>query len=251
MTQTVPEQRFRVLFGIERQRLGPGLVISPFLNSRQAGRHMSSPRFFSGMAFSGVCGKISGKPISFICSGMGHPLTADCVLAQDAQRVNTIVFVGAVGAWRQRAIGDCVVISRALFDTQYYRQFPGCALNAGGLAEFVPDASLVLFSENAAQLRDIALSRIAIASVNSLWQQDEEMVPRLEAGGVSGIDLECALFYAAAAHCAISAVSLAVVTDIPGERPYWGGFSLTERRAVSRNIHCLLQLSLHIAVTAV
>ena len=246
MTVAADEQRFRKLFGIERRRLGQGMVISPFLSCQQAARHMSRPRFFRGAAFRGVCGAIGGRPLSYIQSGMGHTMVADCVLAQEGRQVSTLVFVGAAGVWQGCALGDAVVISRAVFDAQYYRQFSICE-SGGECRMFIPDEQVVLLSERIARSHNVSLARTSIASVNSLWQQDEHLVPRLTRYGAAGVDLEAALFYAAASRREIPAVAMAVVTDIPGERPYWGAFSPKEYRLMARSLRRLLLVSLRIA----
>jgi len=119
----IEDKKFIKLFGITQDQIGDCIVLSPFFNPKLFASQVENPQYFKGMLFHGLSGTFKNKKITFIYTGMGQTLVADCVLAQDKNRIKAIIFLGAIGAVRDLEIADKVIIEQAFFDQTYYSKF--------------------------------------------------------------------------------------------------------------------------------
>jgi len=238
-------KKFKKLFGISRDDLGEVLLISPFFHVKLVASELKQKKFFKGMIFHGLNGFYKNKKITFVNTGMGQTLVADCILAQDPEKIKAVIFLGAVGAVKDLEIADIVVIKEAVFDTQYYRNF-GINFKEGELKKFYPDAQLLEYSLNTAGKRNYHLRQANVISLHTFWDQAEQRANQLANNGMKSVDLECALFYAAARRKKIKAIAFCFVSDNIVSRPFWGDFSVKERLEMKKRASEIVCLGLEL-----
>ncbi|MFH1063294.1 MAG: hypothetical protein V1747_10510 [Candidatus Omnitrophota bacterium] len=242
----IEENKFSKLFGIKYQEVGDFVVISPFFNAKLFAVQLKDVKFFKGMIFHGLNGTYKDKKITFIHTGMGQSLVADCVMAQDNQKVKTIVFLGAVGAVRDLDIADNLVIEKAFFDTEYYNKF-GIKLGESTTKEFFPDNELVERCLIMAKAQYFVLKKANAISIHTFLDQGPEIAKKLSLLGIQSVDLECALFYAAASRMKIKAIAFCFVSDNLLSKPFWGDFSLLDQVNIKNQMPKLVKFSLEFA----
>jgi purine-nucleoside phosphorylase len=243
------DKKFKRFFGVSRAELGETLIISPFFSTRLFTAYLKQAVSFKGMLYHGVSGMYENKKVSFVNTGMGQTLTADCVLAQDWEKNRAIIFLGAVGALAGFEIADNVLVQQAFFDTTYYEQF-GIRCRRDNPEGFCPDSDLVDHCRKAAAEHKYDFKPVEVISVHTLWDQGEWKIDRFHQLGMQAIDLECALFYAAAAKKKIKALALCYVSDLLLKKPFWGDYSLQERLAMREALAKLVKIALRLAANA-
>ena len=237
------EKKFSKLFGIKYKEVGDFLIISPFFSAKLFASQLNNTQFFRGMVFHGLNGTYNNKKITFIHTGMGQSLVADCVMAQDRQIVKEIVFLGAVGAVKDLKIADNVVIEKAFFDTGYYNNF-GINLGQGSIKRFFPDNELVKRCLITAKAQDVVFKKANTISIHTFLDQGSEVAEKFSQAGIQSVDLECALFYAAANKKQIKAIAFCFVSDNILSKPFWGDFSLLDQSKVKNQMPRLAKFSL-------
>ena len=236
-------KKFNKLFGISDDKLGDTLVISPFFKPKLFFSRLKNPEYFKGILFYGVTGIFNNKRVSFICTGMGQSLVADCVLAQDSKKIKKIFFLGAVGAIRDLEIADNVIIEKAIFDSTYYRQF-NIKLSESSKKEFFPSVKLVKEALSMAKEKNFIIKKINTISIHTFINQGIEIGKELFQAGMQSVDLECALFYAAAEIRQINAIAFCFVSDDILKQPFWGNFSLQEKSMIKNQMIELVDFTL-------
>ncbi len=239
------EKKFKKLFGISRDDLGEVLLISPFFHAKLVGDMLKQKEFFKGIIFHGLNGFFKDKKITFVNTGMGQTLVADCILAQNPARIKAVIFLGAVGAVKDLDIADIVVVKEAVFDTEYYGKF-GLIFKEGNLKKFYPDAQLLEYSLNAADKKNNQLKQANVISIHTFWDQTEPRAEQLAKNGMQSVDLECALFYAAARKKKLRSIAFCFVSDNIVSRPFWGEFSAEERLVMKNKASEVVRLGLEL-----
>lgn len=239
----IDAMRFSKLFGIKYEEVGDFLVISPFFSPKLFSAQLQRVLFFKGMLFHGLSGIYKEKKITFIYTGMGQSLVADCVLAQEPQRVKAIVFLGAVGAVSDLEIGDNVIIEKAFFDTGYFKEF-GINLGENLIKEFLPHNEFVEHCLIMDKVQNLGFKKANVSSVHTFLNQGPEVAKNFNQLGIQSIDLECALFYAAAIKRQIKAIALCFVSDNILSKPFWSDFSLQDQLKVKNQMPKLVKFSL-------
>lgn len=241
------EKKFKKIFGISRDDVGEVLLISPFFHVKLLASELKQKTFFKGMIYHGLNGFYQNKKMTFVNTGMGQTLVADCVLAQRPEKIKAVIFLGAVGTVKDLDIADIVVISEALFDTQYHSQF-GINFKEGEQNKFYPDMQLLQCGLRIAGEKKYNLKQANVISIHSLWDQPEQRAKELAKNGVQSVDLECALFYAAAREKKIRSIAFCFVSDNIVSRPFWGKFSMEERLKMKNKASEAVSLGLELGL---
>jgi purine-nucleoside phosphorylase len=240
------KQRFRRLFGINRKELGEVLVISPFFSPKLFKQRLKKISVFKGMVYQGINGQIQERKISFINTGMGQSLVADCVMAQDAKKVKALIFLGAAGAIRDLEIGDNTVIEKAFFDTEFYYKF-GIFIDPSLNNFFLASPELISKTKNFSKECGLKLKPSTLISLHTFLDQGPERAKVFSEKKIQSVDLECALFYAAAKKKGIPAVALCFVSDHILNKPFWSDFSVLQKAKIRNQIFALSDFSLQLA----
>ncbi|MFH1460034.1 MAG: hypothetical protein ABIG64_06660 [Candidatus Omnitrophota bacterium] len=236
------EKKFKTLFGIEKKEISHKIIISPFFNNKIFKEKLEEPKNFKGLLFYGINGMHKGEKISYINTGIGQEFVVDCVLGLANKKDCKIIFLGAVGAVKDLSFGECVYIEKAFFDITYYKKF-GIGINDASLI-FKPDLNFADLSLRLAQRKGINLKNVSLISLHSLWDQNEDLIKNIKEKNIQTIDLECALFYAAAEKSQIKSIALCYVSDLILSRPFWQKFSPDERKKIQKCTACLTELAL-------
>ncbi len=242
--------KFKKLFGLGDELLGNALIISPFLSPKFFKAEVKAEQSFKGLIYTGARGIYENKKVTFINTGIGHTLVGDCVLAQDPEKISTIIFLGAVGALNGLKIADCVFVKQAFFDTQYYEKFGMKWEDNPGAYSFGADDRLVDLCAELLKKEKAEIRQIDVVSLNSIWEEDESKVLALKKKNIQAVDLECAIFYAAAKSKKIKALGLCFVSDLLLSKPYWSNLSAPEQEKLKKSIKFLVKTALALSVLA-
>lgn len=242
------KKKFKKIFGVDSESIGQTLIISPFFHAKLFRAKLKKCEFFKGLIYHGVRGDYQGRQITFVNTGIGEALVADCVLAQDERKTKQIIFLGAAGALQNLRIGDCVYIDKAFYDTDYFKKF-GFGFTQKNMISFKPDKSLIEIFLGTKHWRENDIKQASIISLHTLWDQNSELINRIIQLNIDCIDLECALFYAAAARKKIKAVAFCYISDLIPSKPYWGDFLTPEICRIKQSISRLVCLALETAST--
>ena len=244
MSREPDDLKFEKLFGTDRKSFPENIILSPFLNPSLGKSLLQNSETFRGMLYRGVRGSFQGATIAFVRSGIGQSLVSDCVLAQNAQRTRRIIFLGAAGSLADFRVADRCVIDTAFFDTEFFSQYGLMFEKNAKEKNFPADTALLSAALSLAKQQGIALCPSDIVSLQSLWDQKDAFLAMLAKNGRQLVDLECAMFYAAAIRQRIPALAFCYVSDLPNSVPYWRNFSDGESAAVRASVDCLLRLAL-------
>jgi len=239
------EKKFERFFGIPVDKCGQVLIISPFFGAKLFSAQLNRACDFKGMLFHGVSGMYEEKKVTFINTGMGQTFTADCVLAQNAQKIKAIIFLGAVGALQDLNISQGVLIQEAFFDSDFFSEL-GLLSRQDQALRFGPDPELSIISRRIASEQKYELEPARVISINTLWQQEPESARPFINRGMQAVDLECAFLYAAAARKKIKTAALCYVSDHLIEKPFWTDFPPTERSSLQNAMKKLAEIALKI-----
>lgn len=243
------KQKFRKLFGIEPELLGETVIISPFLSPKIFKTELKKPQYFKGLVYKGINGVYKNKKITFIHTGIGEVLVGDCVLAQDAERVSAIIFLGAVGAVNGLKIGDNVIIEKAFHENSFFSdQGKEASFCLKDTFSAPSDIGLLELSQDLLKQKKLQMPKINVLSLRSLWQQDRDFGLFIKKKNIQSVDLECAYFYACAKQKKIKALAFCFVSDQIINRPYWSDFSLAEKMRIKNSIAVLVNLALELCV---
>jgi len=242
------KKKFKKVFGINSEHIGQTLIISPFFPAKLFRAKLKNSEFFKGLIYHGIRGEYRGRQVTFINTGVGQSLVADCVLAQDEKNTKQIIFLGAAGALQNLKIGDCVYIKKAFYDTDYFKKF-GFDFTQEKVKSFAIDNSLIKIISQAAKPMKKDFKQASIISLHTLWDQNRQVIDKIIKMNIDCIDLECALFYAAAASKKIRAAALCYISDLAPDRPYWGNFSIAEKSKIEQSVSRLVCMALNTAGT--
>lgn len=245
--KSLEKEKFNKIFGVSRDEIADVLLISPFFNVKLFASKLKKKKFFKGLLFHGLNGIYGTKKVTFINTGMGQSFVVDCMLAQDPQKIKAVIFLGAVGAVQDLKIADSVVIKEAVFDTKYHAKF-GINFQANDARVFYPDMQLLEKSTAIALEKRYDLKQANVSSIHTLWEQPKARAEELAKKGIQSVDLECALFYAAALEKKIKSIAFCFVSDQILSRPFWGNFSAAERLAMKNKAAEIVDLGLELGL---
>jgi len=240
--------KFKKLFGTDYARLGQRLIISPFFSPKLFGVKLKNSKYFKGLIYKGVTGAYRGQTITFVNTGIGQTLVADSILAQDQDNICSVIFLGAVGAVNSLSVADLVLVKQACFDADYYQRLDMYFKNDLSVNNFKPNNKLAQLCSDFLSKQKINVKEINVISLNSLWQQDDNLIQRIQKKGIQAVDLECAFFYAMAKKKKIKALALCYVSDLLPTKPYWRDLSDVDRIQVQKSISDLIKAALDLSV---
>jgi purine-nucleoside phosphorylase len=158
----------------------------------------------------GFTGTWRGRPVSVQGSGMGQPSLA--IYAHELfteYDVQAVVRIGSCGALTERlAIRDVVIASGACTDSSMNRiTFEG--LDYAPVADF----GLLRAAVDAAEAHGVATHVGLIFSGDSFYASRPELLTRMVAHGVLGIEMEASALYTLAARYGRKALAVCTVSD--------------------------------------
>ncbi|RKY36094.1 MAG: hypothetical protein DRP78_04480 [Candidatus Omnitrophota bacterium] len=238
--------KFRKLFGIDPRELNGRIIISPFFKADFFKPYLKNRVSFKGLLYHGIKGVYQQKTVIYINAGIGHILVRDCILAQNSEQVQKIIFLGTAGAVSNFKIGDCVLVKKAFFD------FPGLIPYFKNKSEdnyCCANTSLLKDCDNFLRRKNVVLDKIDLISLNSLWQQTPAMALNFKQRNIAAVDLECAVFYGAAKQKNIKALAFCYISDLFLTKPYWTCFSKQEKTQMKKSREFLIAIALGLSVS--
>lgn len=243
--KNIEEKKFKKLFGINKDELSEIVIVSPFFHTKIFSNFLKNKKFFKGIIFHGVNGFYKKQRITYINTGMGQNLIVDSLFALDSSKTKAVIFLGAVGAVKDLKIADKVIIKEAIFDTEYHKKFD-IDFKGKDKKIFYPNESLYKFSLKQSEKNKCKLKEVNVASIHTFWDQQEDKAEKLLKDSIQSVDLECALFYAASKLKKINSVALCFVSDNIISHPFWGDFTIFERKNIKESTIQISNLALEI-----
>lgn len=237
--------KFRKLFGANPELFTGTVIISPFFSMKLFSSKVTKLKKFKGLVFKGIQGMYNGRKFSYVNTGIGQSLVADCVLALSLTKISKIVFLGAVGAVGNLKIADCVLVKEACFNKSYYQKLE-VKRDVALSEEFQADEKLTNNCNQFAKNLEIKIKQVSVLSWHSLWEQEKEMIKIATNEKIHALDLECAFFYATANKKNIKSLALCYVSDHIINRPYWDEFSIREHLSIKNSVISLVKLALEL-----
>ncbi|MBD3426736.1 MAG: hypothetical protein GF409_05855 [Candidatus Omnitrophica bacterium] len=239
------ERFFEFAFGCTGGGMTESVIITPFLSPDKFTRGGDVVGSFRGRLYSGVRAKKAGVEYTVIRSGMGNRLLGDAVLLLEASPVETVLFAGTCGGFGDAGIGDIVLCDKA-FDgegfSQYYRK--GRArediLASGQYVQADPG----VYQRLKKHLTGHTPGKLILGdifTIGSVVAEESRFVKNIERKGFSGIEMELSAVYTASNAAGIKAAALAVVSDLPLERPLWG-LTAEQKRQCAKSMDQMAEL---------
>jgi purine-nucleoside phosphorylase len=220
-------ERFKSLFGIDRDTVQKTALLLPFVPPR-ALEILGIKTLANGTVFSSA----STGNLTVIKTGMGAPFVGDAVMYLSGSPCQNILFLGSCGLINRKlglGIGSLVIPS-AVFGMESFSD-----ILTGRLQEPVavhPDSGLL---NDFTEVTGLDIQRSAGISFGSFYHEDAFMTVfrRL---GVDVVDMECAALFSAARKTGKRALALLFVSDILGEKNFYSELSPEDKKSLANSI---------------
>ena len=160
------------------------------------------------------------KPITVISSGIGAPMTGDCVIALGYSGCENIFFSGSAGAINNKLnFGDILICSNAVIGEGFSRYhmedlqkdcFGQTALGCEELAKELFQQSVPI-----AHSLGVAVHRGKIFSTDSILGENKKSFNFMIEKGCDGVEMEVSAVFTAAEAIGRNAAALITISDLP------------------------------------
>ncbi len=245
---------FNYCFGCPAEIFPETAIITPVLPVKSFKEHCDEAAPFSGRLYSGMMAVKNGVEFAVIHCGMGDRFMGDAVLLMDIAPVRRIVFAGTCGGLNGCRIGDLIACRNA-FNGEGFSRYHADSFDMKKVfdtGELIPAApayteSLIGFLSERAP--GGAVFRTGdIFTIGSLMAEERKNVIGIEEKGFKGIDLELSAVYHAARRIGREATGLALVSDLPLQRPIWDQPAQKEKNGYGNGLRQLVRFSAEFAV---
>lgn len=248
------EKLFNYCFGCPPKIFPETAIITPVLPVKRFREHCDEAVSFSGRLYSGITASKNGAEFAVIHCGMGDRFMGDAVLLMDITSVRRIVFAGTCGGLNDCRIGDLIACRNAFNGEGFSRYHTGSfdMKNVFDAGELIPAApayteSLIEFLSERAPGGAVFRSG-DIFTIGSLMAEEQKNMVSIEERGFKGIDLELSAVYHAARKTGREATGLALVSDLPLERPIWEQPAQKDKNGYVNRFSELVRFSVEFAV---
>ena len=225
---------FRSLFGVTPSNIKKTCLITPFL-SRGVLDGLGISNISKGMLY--ACG--TNRRFGLISTYMGAGFVGDAVLYLKETPCERLFFFGSCGAVRddkKLGIGTLGIVSRAISQDS----FVNTLLNRKPSHIFYPDKKLAARVEK--ESGSVPLTCLSLSSL----KLEEDYLDFLDDASIDVVDMEAAVFLAAARFISRPALPLVFISDILKSRPYYRslpGRGKPEIRDIARKVFRIISLA--------
>lgn len=246
---------FKFCFGCEPGILPKTAIVTPFIKSDIFKRFCGIHEIFEGRLFSVMIASGKGGAFAVIRCGLGSALAGDAVLLLGDSPIRELVFAGSCGGLdpEENALGDIIVCRNAFNGegfSRYHDKGPAVdeMLRGGALipSDKAYTEKLIGFLSAYASVTPV-FGQGDIFTIGSILAENGGNLSKIKKMSFRGVDLELSAVYQAAKTSGIRAAGMVYISDIPSERPMWGGFSKSESSAVRRGMEEVVRLSVDFA----
>ncbi|MCQ1528397.1 phosphorylase family protein [Lutispora saccharofermentans] len=210
-------------FGCSIGDISRNVIISPVWPlSGFMGKADTIIKEFKGW-YKGVTLSYHGKPVTVIQSGIGAPMTGDCVIALGYSGCENIFFSGSAGAINNKLnFGDILICSSAVIGegfSRYHSQdiekdrFGQIISGSEGLAQ-------VLFQQSVpiAHSLGVAVHQGKIFTTDSILGENKKSFGYMIQKGCDAVEMEVSSVFTAAKAIKRNAAALITISDLPLKR---------------------------------
>jgi purine-nucleoside phosphorylase len=220
-------ERFKSLFGIDRDTVRKTVLLLPFIPPRTL-ETLGIKTLSSGLVFSAA----SSENLTVIKTGTGAGFVGDAVMYLAGAPCQDIIFLGSCGLINRKlglGIGSLITPS-ATFSMESFSD-----ILSGRLQEPVsvhPDSGLL---NDFIEVTGLEIQRSGCISFGSLFHEDAFM-PVFRRLGVDVIEMECAALFNAARKTGKRALALLYVSDILGEKNFYFELSPEDKKSLANGV---------------
>ncbi len=217
---------FKYCFGIECENFPKNVILTPFIPLKRFKKYCDASGMFSGTMYSGYFSTVNNDELAIVHCGIGDRLAGDAILLMGKAEVKNLIFLGTCGGLKEIEIGDILICDGAAdgegFSRYYRKDFSFEPLTAReNIIEGDPDYIEEVhryFNKHAGKG---IVKKGKVFTIGSLLAETQKNISIIKEKGFVGIEMEMSTVYQAAVVSSISAAGIAIVSDIPEEKPLW------------------------------
>ena len=207
-------------FGCSIDDISRNVIISPIWPlSRFMERAESIIKEFKGW-YKGVTMLYKGNPVTVISSGIGAPMTGDCVIALGYSECENILFSGSAGAINNKLnFGDILVCNEAVIGEGFSRYhskdiYKDCF---GNVVSGSSDLANVIFQKAVISAHSLGVSvhRGRVFSIDSILGENKKSFDFMIKKGCDAVEMEVSAVFTASKAIGRNAAALITISDLP------------------------------------
>lgn len=208
------------MFGMEYDLFAETVIVTPIWNlddfRNEADKIIS---VFKGW-YKGITLEYHGKLITIVNSGIGAPLTGDCILAMShSSNVKNIIFSGSAGAVNpDYKIGDFVFADQSVIGEGFSRYVRGFEIDCFGETSH-GDSEYVkkLASKASGMIKELGANLYLgkIFTTDSILGESREFIDYVEKKGCDAIEMEVSAVFTAAIKANKRSCAVLLISDLP------------------------------------
>ena len=208
------------MFGMEYDLFAETVIVMPIWNlndfRNQADKIISE---FKGW-YKGITIEFHGKLITIVNSGIGAPLTGDCILAMShSSNVKNIIFTGSAGAVNPNyKIGDFIFADQSVIGEGYSRYIRGFEMDCFGEISHGDSVYVKkLASRASAMIKELGADLYfgKIFTTDSILGESREFIEYVEGKNCDAIEMEVSAVFTAAIKANKRACAILLISDLP------------------------------------
>ncbi|SHJ02360.1 phosphorylase family protein [Lutispora thermophila] len=170
--------------------------------------------------YKGVTMLYKGKSVTAISSGIGAPMTGDCVMALGYSECQNILFSGSAGAINDKLnFGDILVCNDAVIGEGFSRYHSDdiCRDCFGNVVSGSSDLANVIFQKAviAAHSLGVSAHRGRVFSIDSILGENKRSFDFMIKRGCDAVEMEVSAVFTASQAIGRNAAALITISDLP------------------------------------
>ena len=170
--------------------------------------------------YKGITLEYHGKLISVVNSGIGAPLSGDCILAMShSSNVKNIIFSGSAGAVNSEyKIGDIIFADQSVVGEGYSRYIRNFEIDCfGKVSHGSNEYSRKLASKASCIVKELGTCLYfgKIFTTDSILGESREFINYVEKKGCDAIEMEVSAVFTAARKANKKACAVLLISDLP------------------------------------
>jgi len=207
-------------FGCSLEDISRNVIISPIWQlSHFMERAESVIKEFKGW-YKGVTLSYKGKPVTVINSGIGAPMTGDCVIALGYSQCENIFFSGSAGAIDEKLnIGDILVCNEAVIGEGFSRYHSGNIYTDcfGNVVSGSEELAQIMIQKAviAAHSLGVSVHKGRVFSIDSILGENKKSFDYMISKECDAVEMEVSAVFTASKSIGRNAAALIVISDLP------------------------------------
>ncbi len=240
-------------FGCSIDDIAEVVIVSPILDIKRFKSYSDKTvSEFSGW-YKGVTVEHNKRLITIISSGIGSPLTGDCVLALQYSRCKKVIFSGSAGAInKEYKIGDIIAAGEAVigegFSRYHYDNIEHDCFGKLVYGDMEMTQKLAAHIKKYEAVYNINTYTGRVFTIDSILGESREMFEYMKQKSCDVVEMEVSSVFTACRRIEKSAAALIFISDLPLQRKsLFEGRNIAERELYKRQTAEIPRILLEIA----